>query len=318
MTENADGIVDGGTDTRDTVTTGLRYARPGDVQQTLDDAHSDGDCSRVHLVSGTEYTPRRTWDVWPGVTLDYAGATVSLTEDRDLHEVHPGAQVLDPVVGLRSVPGEYTSSVFRFDSERNGFYGENRSWHVRGGITRGRTGEGTVFEFAQGGERAIYFVHVDHAVWNVGTVVEMHRGDAFGINGNRIFGLWRGFERGIVTHNRERPDRSPENISGNQFDVIAQPKDSEILWDHHNGRYNVLRGRLWDFSEYADVMWRIHDGDTDRRNGNILRWFPVGGTADSVAENAVAAGVFDDQLGDPRNRVVVPWRQGTPVGEFSG
>lgn len=292
-----------------------RFAAPGEVQETIDLGASNAQ-TQVSLYPEMEYRPDDTWDVREGVTLDYNGGTVVVDGDFDVHEIRPGGQVLRPVVDLREVSGSYTSSVFRFDSERFGFYGPNPSWHVRGGITRGRSGEGTVFEFAQGGEQPIYFVHLDHVAWNVGTVVDMHRGDPFGINGNRIYGLWYGFDTGIRMRNRETPDRSVDNISGNHFDVIAQPKDSRILWDMEVGRFNVLRGRVWDFGNYGDVMWRIHDGQNNRRIGNIFRWFPVGGTESSLPGIASDAGVFDDQLGDPRNRVVVPWFQGSPVTDF--
>lgn len=293
-----------------------RAAKPGEVQDALDSA-AEGRRSVVHLYPGMEYRPKSTWDVKPGVTLDYGGASVDLRRDIDLHDVRPGGQVLRPVVDLGNVAGEYTSSVFVFDSQRFGFYGNTPHWHVRGGITRGRSGEGTVFEFVQGDENAIYFVHVDHAVWETGTVVDMHRGDAFGINGVHVRGLWYGFEKGIHMRNRSTPDDSLDNISGNHFEVIAQPSDTRILWDMEVGQFNVLKGRLWDFSKYDDVMWRIHGGDHRRRIGNILHWFPVGGTEEKLFEGSLGADVFDDQLGDVRNRVVVPWLQGRPVGDLT-
>jgi len=294
-----------------------RFAAPGSVQSTIDEAAAGG-YSRVYLHPETEYRPKRTWEVKRGVTLDYNGAHVRVTRNVDVHDIQPGGQVVDPVVDLRHVTGRYTSSVFVFDSRRHGFYGNNRLWHVVGGITRGRTGEGTVFEFAQGGESSLYFVHVDHAVWRAGTVVDMHRGDAFGINGVHVYGLWYGFETGIRMRNRSPPGRNVDNISGNQFEVIAQPNDSRILWDLEVGRFNVLRGKLWDFGDYSDVMWRIHAADAEARIGNVLHWFPVGGTEQSLLNGTAATGVFDDRLGDDRNRVVIPWLQGYPVGSFGG
>lgn len=293
-----------------------RIAPPGEVQATIDEAAS-ARYSQVHLQPETEYRPESTWDVREGVTLDYNGAHVAPTGDFDVHDVRPGGQVQNPVVDLQDVPGTFTSSVFVFDSQRFGFYGDNRHWHVRGGITYGRTGEGTVFEFAQGDQNAIYFVHVDHAVRNVGTVVDMHRGDAFGINGCRIYGLWYGFETGIRMRNRSTPSRSVDNISGNHFDVIAQPEESRILWDMEVGHFNLLQGRLWDFARYSDVMWRIHDGNETKRFGNVLQWFPVGGNESSLLEGDAAEGVFDDRLGDERNRVVIPWLQGNAVTDFT-
>lgn len=292
-----------------------RFAAPGEVQETIDLA-SPNQSSQVSLYPEMEYRPDDTWHVREGVTLDYNGGHVVVDGDFDVHDVRPGGQVLEPIVDLREVSGEYTSSVFVFDSGRHGFYGQNPLWYVRGGITRGRNGEGTAFEFVQGGETPIYFVHLDHAVRDIGTVVEMHRGDAFGINGNRIYGLWYGFERGIHMYNRQKPDRLVDNISGNHFDVIAQPKNSNTLWEMEVGRFNVLQGRLWDFANYEDVMWRIHDGDVNRRIGNILHWFPVGGREDSLPGIAEENDVFDDRLEDSRNRVVVPWFQGSPVSDF--
>jgi hypothetical protein len=295
---------------------GARIARPDEVQQTIDAAAEASGSPRVALLPDTEYRPRRTWTVRSGVTLDHNGARVTPAADVDVHEIQPRGQVLRPVVDLRAVPGGYSASVFRFDSERHGFYGDGRHWYVRGGITRGQTGDETVFEFRQGGTDAIYFVHADHTAREVGTVVEMHRGDAFGINGVRIYGVWYGFRRGIHMYNRQRPSRSVDNMSGNHFDVIAQPTDAEILWDMEVGRFNVVRGRLWDFNNYSDVMWRIHDGDVDRRIGNMLYWFPVGGTEENLFQSSFGESVFDDRLGDRRNRVVVPWLQGTPPSEF--
>lgn len=292
------------------------FAAPGEVQETINLAATNSN-TRVRLYPEQSYDPSESWQIKSGVTLAYNGATLRPTADLDLHHVHPGGCVLDPVVDLRNVTGEFSSSVFRFDSEQYGFYGENQIWHVRGGFTRGRPGEGTLYEFVQGNSNSIYFVHADHAVWQIGTVVDMHRGDAWGINGNRISGLWYGFDTGIHMHNRETPDRSVDNISGNHFDVIAQPSDSEILWNQEVGRFNVLRGRLWDFSAYSDVLWRIHDGNANRRYGNLFHWFPVGGTMDRLTED-VGPQVFDDRLGDRRNRVIVPWTQGRPIADFTG
>lgn len=292
---------------------GLRVAPPGEVQETIDEV--EGTYSRVLLSPDATYDPSAPWEIKNGVTLDYNGAHVELSSDVDLHDVHPGGRIDDPVVDLRSVSGGYSSSVFVFDSARHGFYGDDRIWHVRGGVTRGRVGEGTLYEFRQGNENAIYFVHADHAVRGIGTAVEMHRGDEFGINGNRIFGLWYGFETGIHMYNRGRPDQVVDNFSGNHFDVIAQPTDSEILWDLEAGRFNVLQGRLWDFNSYDDVMWRIHGENAQRRYGNLLRWFPVGGTREHLLET-IGPQVFDDRLGDPRNRVVIPWLQGLAVRDF--
>jgi hypothetical protein len=294
----------------------VRQAAPGEVAATLDAAAAADGRTRVTLYPETTYRPGETWSVATDVVLDYRGATVEPRADVDVHDVQPGGRVEEPQVNLREIDGSFTSSVFRFDSRRHGFYGENDPWHVRGGYTRGRVGEGTLFEFLQGEENAIYFVHVSHSVRNIGTVVDMHRGDAWGINGCRFYGLWYRFQRGIHMHNRGTPSRMVDNISGNHFDVIAQPVDSELLWDLEAGHYNVLRGRLWDFSEYSDVMWRIHAEDAEKRYGNLLYWFPVGGT-ESHLQTDVGPTVFDDRLGDERNRVVVPWQQGSPVGEFT-
>lgn len=294
----------------------FRYASPGDVQGIIDRASQEPQ-SRVLLYPETVYETSSTWNVREGVTLDYNGAAVEHQQDVDVHEIHPGGCVERPMVDLRTVDGGFSSSVFTFDSRRHGFYGDHPNWYVRGGMTRGQLGDGTLYEFIQGNGKPIYFVHADHAVRNIGTVVDMHRGDAFGINGNRIYGLWYGFEVGIRMRNRSRPDRSVDNISGNHFDVIAQPQESRILWDLEAGHYNVLRGRLWDFSNYSDVLWRIHGDGAESRGGNILQWFPVGGDREQLVEE-VGPRVFDDQLGDPRNRVVIPWLQGLPVGDLSG
>jgi hypothetical protein len=299
---------------------GVRYPLPGQVQDAIDAAAETRGHSRIHLHPEITYDPDETWEIKDGVTLDYNGARVRLTTDLDLHDIYPAGRVEQPVVDLREVSGGYTSSVFVFSSRRHGFYGRDRIWRVRGGITRGGLTGGTAFEFDQGNENAIYFVHCDHTVRYVSTVVDMHREDAFGINGNRIFGLWYGFERGIHMHNVKQPDRVPGNISGNDFDVIAQPRDdTKILWDMEVGHHNILRGRFWDFAQYEDVMWRIHEPPPGARKhfGNVLYWHPIGGSESYLFERDKLNGTFDDQHGDPRNRVVVPWMQGRPVSDVS-
>ncbi|MFB6141501.1 MAG: hypothetical protein ABEJ26_13825 [Halosimplex sp.] len=288
---------------------------PGQVQAALDRAADDSQ-SQVFLRPGTTYSPSETWTVPSGITLDYNGASVELRADIDVHEIGPGGCVERPVVDLRSVSGGFSSSVFRFDSARFGFYGDNSPWHVRGGLTRGTNGNGTLFEFAQGGDSAIYFVHADHAVRGIGTVVDMHRRGQFGINGVRIYGVWYGFETGIRMRSRDSLSEAVDNISGNHFDVIAQPEDSSILWDLEAGRFNVLRGRLWDYSGYSDVMWRIHADGAEKRIGNLLHWFPVGSFEEQLIDQ-IGPRVFDDRLGDPRNRIIIPWLQGRPIGDFS-
>ena len=293
----------------------VRTAAPGAVAATLQAAADADGRSRVALFPETVYRPSEPWVIPSGVVLDYRGATVKPRADADVHHVQPGGRVERPRIDLRTVDGEYTSSVFRFDSAAHGFYGDNDPWHVRGGFTRGRLGEGTLLEFAQGGESAIYFVHVAHSVRNIGTVVDMHRGDSWGINGCRISGVWYGFERGIHMRNRTTPERIVDNISGNHFDVVAQPERSRILWEQEVGHFNVVRGRLWDTQDYSDVLWRIHDENAEDRYGNVIRWFPVGGTRARLTRD-VGPAVFDDRLGDDRNRVVVPWQLGSPVGDF--
>jgi len=293
----------------------VRTAPPGEVQTALDEAGTHRR-SRVELVTETVYQPTETWQIPSGVTLAYNGAAVELQRDVDVHDIAPGACVEQPYVDLRPVFG-YGSSVFRFDSARHGFYGSNPAWHVRGGFTRGRSGEGTLYEFAQGGETAIYFVRVDHTVHGIGTVVDMHRGDRYGINGVRVSGVWYDFQTGIRMRNRDAVSGAVDNISGNHFDVVAQPDESDILWDLEVGKFNVLRGRIWDYSEYTDVMWRVHGSGSDKRIGNMLYWFPVGSVEERLVDR-IGPRVFDDRLGDPRNRVVVPWLQGRPVGDFSG
>lgn len=295
-----------------------RYTRPGEVQEAID-AVADRPSAKVALAPGARYDPDGTWTVKSGVTLDYNGAYVQLSRDVDLHEIQPGGQVRDPVVDLRNVFNGYSSSVFKFDSGQFGFYGPNQHWHVRGGVTRGVTGEGTLYEFRQGGENSIYFVHADHCVWNIGTVVEMHRGDRFGINGNRIYGVWHGFEKGIHMYNRNSLSEFINNNSGNYFDVVAQPADSTMLWDMEVGRFNIVRGQIWDHSSYSDVLWRLHDGNAGSdRIGNILYWFPVGADRQYLIENDNASQYFDDRVGSSKNRIVVPWWLGEPVSEFTG
>jgi hypothetical protein len=274
--------------------------------------------TRVELYPETVYRPGRPWAVEDGVVLQYNGATVEPRADVDVHHVHPGGRVEDAHVNLRNFTGTYTSSVFRFDSGEFGFYGNRNPWRVRGGFTEGRIGEGTLFEFAQGGERAIYFVHVAHSVRNIGTVVDMHRSDEYGINGCRIRGVWYGFERGIHTRNVEAVDRLPDNIAGNEFDVIVQPADeTEILWDLERGRFNVLKGRFWDFGMYDDVMWRLHGDDAASRYGNVLRWYPVDGSEEWLVEKNQVGEAFDDRVGSERNRIVVPWLQGHSITDFT-
>jgi hypothetical protein len=294
------------------------HAQPGEVQEAID-AVADRPASMVTLEPGARYDPDSTWTVKSGVTLDYNGAYVRLSRDVDLHDIQPGGQVRDPMIDLREVFGGYSSSVFRFDSGKFGFYGANRHWHVRGGFTRGVTGEGTLYEFRQGRENAIYFVHVDHCVWNVGTVVEMHRGDRFGINGNRIYGVWRGFEKGIHMYNRNKMSENVNNNSGNYFDVVAQPRDSTMLWDMEIGRFNIVRGQIWDSSAYSDVLWRLHDGNAgDDRVGNIFYWFPLLGSREYLLDSNNASQFFDDRIGSSKNRVVSPLWLGEPVSELTG
>lgn len=296
---------------------GVRYAPPGKVNTALADA-AESRSAVVKLYPETTYDPDSPWTVYSGVTLDYNGAWIELSKDVDVHHIHPGGCVEHPIIDTRHVKGGFSSNVFTFNSKRYGFYGESRSWNVRGGYTRGRLGEGTLYQFVQGGRNAIYFVHADHAVRNIGTVVDMRREDVFGINGNRIYGLWYGFQRGIHMYNQNSLDDYVDNISGNHFDVIVQPEESEILWDLEVGHFNILRGRLWDFDRYSDVMWRIHDSNARRRIGNVMYWFPVGGTKSRLLDGSIAADLFDDKLGDDRNRIVVPWLQGHAVKSFTG
>ncbi|AQL44890.1 hypothetical protein BV210_19210 (plasmid) [Halorientalis sp. IM1011] len=297
----------------------VRRAAPGEVTDVLAAGADAPGTTRVELYPESVYRPSTPWSIADGVVLRYNGATVEPRGDVDLHHVYPGGRVEDAHVNLRNVDGTYTSSVFRFDSGKFGFYGNSNPWHVRGGFTEGRIGEGTLFEFAQGGEQAIYFVRVAHSVRNIGTVVDMHRSDAYGINGCQISGIWYGFQRGIHTHNSGSVDRLTDNIAGNEFDVVVQPADeTEILWDLERGRFNVLRGRFWDYGMYDDVMWRLHGDDADDRYGNVLRWFPVDGSRRwLLAENRVGH-AFDDQVGSDRNRIVVPWLQGHPITDFTG
>ncbi|WP_424020003.1 hypothetical protein ACOZ4N_20450 (plasmid) [Halorientalis pallida] len=297
----------------------VRRAAPGEVDAVLQAGADAPGTTRVELYPETIYRPKRPWVIEDGVVLHYNGASVEPRTDIDLHHVHPGGTVEEAQVDLRAVDGTYTSSVFRFDSERFGFYGNADPWHVRGGFTRGRIGEGTLFEFAQGGDRAIYFVQAAHSVRNIGTVVDMHRTSEYGINGCRIFGVWYGFERGIHMHNSGTVGRLPDNIAGNQFDVVVQPGDgTRILWDLERGRFNVLRGRFWDYSMYEDVMWRLHGDDAENRYGNVLRWYPVDGSKRWLLAEDQVGHAFDDQVGSDRNRIVVPWLQGNPITDFTG
>ena len=297
----------------------VRRAAPGEVTATLAAGADAPGTTRVELYPETVYRPSEPWPVEGGVVLGYNGATVAPRADVDVHHVHPGGRVEDAQVNLRTFEGTYTSSVFRFDSGEFGFYGNTDPWHVRGGLTEGRVGEGTLFEFAQGGERAIYFVQLAHSVRKIGTVVDMHRKTEYGINGCRIYGVWYGFERGIHMHNSGEVSRLPDNIAGNQFDVVVQPGDeTEILWDLERGRFNVLRGRFWDYGMYNDVLWRLHGDEADKRYGNVLRWYPVDGSKQWLLDENQVGHAFDDQIGSERNRIVVPWLQGNSITDFTG
>lgn len=296
----------------------VRRAAPGQVADALAAGAEASGVARVELYPESVYRPQKPWVVENGVVLAYNGATVAPGADVDVHHVHPGGVVENARVNLRPVDG-YSSSVFLFDSERFGFYGNENPWHVRGGFTRGRIGEGTLFEFAQGGERAIYFVHVAHSVRNIGTVVDMHRTDEYGINSCRVSGVWYGFERGIHMHNSRPVGDMTDNLAGNEFDVVVQPaEETRILWDLERGSFNVLKGRFWDYGMYDDVMWRLHGDDAADRYGNILRWFPVDGSEQWLVTKNEVGHAFDDGVGSPRNRVVVPWLQGHPVGDLVG
>lgn len=278
------------------------FAPPGEVQSTIDERAESGG-GTVYLQQNNRYRPDDTWHVRSDVTLNYNGATVSPSADVDVHLMYPRSRVIDPRVDLRDI--SFSSSVFLWDSARLSGYTERVGWpYVTGGLVTGTPGEGTLFYLHEGNETAIYFVRAQTNSEGMGTIIDMHRRDDFGINGCRFGGHHDYFEKVIHTRETGSSAEYRNNLSGNIFDLSVQSRDvTEMGWDMQAGHRNEWRGLIWDVQDY-DTLWRLHEG----AGGKNVIWRNKG--------TAGLESFIDDQVGDPTNSVFVPHQIGTPITDL--
>lgn len=287
--------------------TGTRQARgavapPGAVQATIDEQATSGG-GHVSLQPGERYNPNTTWHIKEGVTLQYNGGRVAPSADVDVHLMYPRSRVVNPRVDLREL--SFSSSVFLWDSKRVTSYANDTKWpSVTGGLVTGTPGEGTLFYLREGDQSAIYFVSAQTNSNGIGTIIDMHRRDDFGINGCRFGGHHDHFETVIHTRTTGSSSENRNNLSGNIFDLSLQSRDvTETGWEMEVGHRNEWRGLIWDVQNY-ETLWRLHEG----AGGKNVLWRNKG--------TAGLGSFIDDNVGNPSNSVLVPHQVGTPITDL--
>lgn len=237
-----------GVQTRDGV-----VADPGDVQGTIDrvanaEGFARGSYTRVALRTGTTYTPDRTWKVKRGVVLDFGGAKLVPTGDRDVLHLHPEAHLVRPFVDVRD--RSYSGTAIVFDTRYGKYGGPNRST-VDGAHLLSKPGDGTGIALHDRNGEGIWDVQVSGMVQGFDTGVLLRASDRGGgfVNSNH-FDLTANAYGTAVAH-RGAPGAA---VNGNYFDLVAQPAEiSRHLWDlGGEAAFNTMEADVWDKRLYRD------------------------------------------------------------------
>lgn len=273
-------------------------AAPGEVQATVDRVHERGG-GTVFLDGAERYDPDETIHVRPGVALDFDGAILEPTADRDLFHVHPCASVRWPRVHLPSA--DWSSTVFTFDTQ----YGPYHPHVYEGDVQY--TGSGVFGGYTRGVDRhdepngaRAFFVNnrgdhdrVDcvtwlqvarHQTYYVDTVFDLRCDDPENdrwTNGNYFGGLHWAHDVCIRT-------RGEGKINGNTFALAqTQPRNySDCFWDLQQGKGNTVVGMLWDTQRYEKFL-RVATDSADPPVNNLLWTQRLAGANDDVGRNYV-------------------------------
>jgi hypothetical protein len=269
-------------------------ASPGEIQSDIDGANSDGG-GLVRLVPNNDYDPSQTVDVKPDVDLDFNGARIVPSADRDIVNVHRRARVFRPHIDYTDgVAGSFTSSVFVLDGGLSGRYYPQQYAYIGPGVVDGVQGAGSIVKYT--GTSSIFATIVDGLhIGGAGTVVDMDATNT--VNGNYS----RFFVNNADTAIHQTADGKR---SRNWFDVYVQANSgNDELWRLDRGNENLVRGWVWDINQYDNNVWIIGSSADQDGGGNLLHTF------NDVTEDDVT-----DNAGNPSNHIRNPFQnQNRPI-----
>lgn len=239
---------------------GTLYAPPGEVQSKINEAEntsnvSEGVYTIVSLRSNTMYDPDRTWKVKRGVILDFSGATVRPSTDRDVMHLYPDAQLVRPRIDLRDI--EFSSNVITLDTAYDGHYGlvVNKTG-IRDGHIIASPGQGTAIQIRETKGGSVVNPEFEMNIQGFDKTIDIYaEKESSFINSVSFQGSIANYRVGIH-------QRGKGKSNGNLYQLHTQPFDpvTETLWKlDGNTRYNILEGQIWDPSMYSDYVWKISE-----------------------------------------------------------
>ena len=262
---------------------GSIVATPGGVQEAIDTAANAGG-GKVGLDSTQVYDqPRDPWVVKKDVVLDFDGARLVGTGDRndtDIIHLYPGGQILNPRIDLYNGGNGYTPSngyrarVFSLDT-RWGFYFAFGTT-IQNGYIMANDSTTTACYLGvntEGPGSAITHLDLNYNIGaprgfggngptetSVGTALHMdttNAGDDGYINGVRVSGNWRYVNLGVL---QEGVVGDYNEQGHNKFYCQFQAADDyDAMWkikDPTFAAYNMWRGMAWDYASDPPV-WKI-------------------------------------------------------------
>lgn len=256
---------------------GVKVARPGTVQEVLDEASSDAEFAQaptqtVRLRSGKTYEIDDTIELGSNVRLECNGARIVPTGDFDIFHLKQGTQLISPFCDTRVVDWESTQVVIGpSDAGKIGI--PNRAW-VKDAYLMGKKGEGIGIQF-RGGNNPCSMQHATGSIRGFDRAIDIYAagedtsGSGSWSNGNHFSGRIWNYRVGVSM----RSDGA--EVSGNCIKLQAQPNDevSEWLWkmeqdprsERDTGNY-VMKGNNvvvypWDNRNYQSNNQYYSSGD---------------------------------------------------------
>lgn len=261
---------------------GVKIAKPGEVQEKIDEYASAGTRGTVVLEPDSVYDPANTIEVKKPVTVDGMNALIQPSTDQMQFDVHPHGALRNLTVDIAANFSSWSSTIIRCSADS----GAGGSWAGRrpvlqnisllGNQTSYPPG-GTFIKFQSTSNGHLTFtyssgIHVmtteddglsgtNHAI---GTGLHLEDNGSF-LNSN-VFDrvTLAGCDTGILQ------DGTGSTNNGNRFtNVLIQPEEgdtgtsgdeSTVGWDIQLGANNLFEGLMWDNSNWQTASVRTGSG----------------------------------------------------------
>lgn len=242
--------------------TGTVVASPGNVQSELNRFEQDSSFgyNKRHVVvldpnqSYDDSSESFPWRIPRGVILNFNGADVYRSQDSDTIHMDPDSHLWNP--RIRTTGTNYSSNVIKMATSFDGAMAVANAPQVHNLQHVGNGGEGTTLKLLADTSTGLSDAYVTGFIHGTGTAVDLEARKGW-VNGNWFrLNMWKA-ETFIEMY------ANGGEVSGNQFDAVAQPTDgvSNWFWDlkgDNLARFNNVQANVWDARLFANsTLWHI-------------------------------------------------------------